>query len=260
MVLIIGGHQRSGTTLLGRLCDSHPEIAVTNELGTFIACGESRLAYCRRMMGRWWDVRNRWAFDSSYAGSPGKNSRNLLFVSRYLINVLRYSQDVVDVHAIEAALRSMFPGSRVVGDKWPYYLNVMDRWIGMDNLGVLIVYRDCRDVVSSTLEKARGSWSGMPFGEKVNTAEKVAKRWVNAIELMESLKESAHIIRYEDLVREPDRELEALGEWLGVVPQGFARHMIRDSSIGKHKNGLTEEELGTVMEIAGPTMSRLSYC
>jgi hypothetical protein len=40
---------------------------------------------------------------------------------------------------------------------------------------------------------------------------------------------------------------------------GFPAATIRDNSIGKYANGLSGEELATVMDIAGPTMARHGY-
>jgi hypothetical protein len=258
MILLIGGHQRSGTTLLGHVCNSHPEIAVTHEFGNFLALGRTYKAYSRQIFRRWLNVQNKWAFDSSFGNGRRKNFRNLLFVTRYLFKVYQYRNGLIDILAIESALRSVFPGANIVGDKWPDFVFLLDRLVKLDELFLVIIYRDCRDVVSSTLEQARTRWPSH-FAKNVDTAEKVAKRWLQAIEAMERHKGNIHIMRYEDLIRRPDQELEVLGRWLGVDPGGFAKSMVRDSSIGKYKTRLSREELATVMEIAGPTMARLGY-
>jgi hypothetical protein len=67
MVLLIGGHPRSGTTLLRNLCNGHPEMTVTNELGSFSRPGQRYWTYSYSMLRWWWNVKNRWAFDSSYS-------------------------------------------------------------------------------------------------------------------------------------------------------------------------------------------------
>ena len=67
------------------------------------------------------------------------------------------------------------------------------------------------------------------------------------------------VMRYEDLIKDKDRELKVLGEWLGVDPAGFDAEMIRDTSIGKYENGLSDEDLRMVMDIAGPTMAKMGY-
>ena len=66
-------------------------------------------------------------------------------------------------------------------------------------------------------------------------------------------------MHYEDLIKEKERELKVLGEWLGVNPAGFDAGVIRDTSIGKYKTGLSDEDLTTVMDIAGPTMAKMGY-
>jgi hypothetical protein len=163
------------------------------------------------------------------------------------------------VRAIETVLQSIFPQTRVVGDKYPEYVFWLDEFAQIDSLYSLIIYRDCRDVTNSTLKKAKTTWRDKSWVKKINTAEKIAKRWVRAIEMMERHKDKLHIIRYEDLMREPKRELKALGRWLGVDPAGFPEKMVRNTSIGKYKSGLSDEELATVINIAGPTMERLGY-
>jgi len=44
-----------------------------------------------------------------------------------------------------------------------------------------------------------------------------------------------------------------------VDPAGFPTKMVQNTSIGKYKRELTDDEMATVMEIAGPTMERLRY-
>lgn len=122
------------------------------------------------------------------------------------------------------------------------------------------MYNDCRDVASSTLKRFRAvERNNKEWIENLSMAETIAKRWVQAIELMESHAEKLHIIRYENLIKQPDQELEALGGWLGVNPSGFSKEVIQNTGIGKYKEGLSKEELATIMNIAGPTMARLGY-
>lgn len=74
MVLLIGGHPRSGTTLLRNLCHGHPEMTVTNELGSFSEPGRRYWTYGYSMLRRWSNVKDRWAFDSSLTtGLPYQN-------------------------------------------------------------------------------------------------------------------------------------------------------------------------------------------
>lgn len=256
MVLLIVGHIRSGTTLLRNLCDSHPKIALTSELNYFSGLGktygENSLILLNRLWGKTINSRMslRW------------HVRYYAFVVCYLFKIGRYRKGLIDVAAIEATLQSIFPKASIVGDKTTNYLFLLDEFVAVSGLSFLIIFRDCRDVISSTLERVRTKWRKQPWAKKIDTAEKIAKRWVHCIEIMERHKDKIHIIRYEDLVQDPRRELEALAKWLEADATGFSEHVIRrisNSSIGKYKTGLTNEELKTVMKIAGTTMARLGY-
>jgi hypothetical protein len=257
MILLIGGHRRSGTTLLISLLNSHSEIAITHEFYYFYGLGKTYTEHSHQLLKRLWDktIRNRKMRLKGHL-------RNYSFVARYLFNMQRYHDGLVDVAAIRSTLHSIFPEVRIVGDNTPDYVFLLDKFVVAGGLSCWIIFRDCRDVTSSTLERFHEKWHKYAWMQNVNTAEKVARRWVHCIEIMERQKDKIHMIRYEDLVREPRNELERLGKWLEVDHNGFSERIIstiRNTSIGKYKSGLTDDELKTVMEIAGPTMARLGY-
>jgi hypothetical protein len=185
--------------------------------------------------------------------------RGHVFAARYLFNIHKLNREIIDVPTIEAALRSIFAKTLIVGDKLPDYVFSLNELVETGGLSCLIIYRDCRDETSSVLEKTRTTWRNKMLVKDYNTTEKIARSWVLAIEQMERYKDNVHIVRYEDLVHNPERELFALGNWLGVDPAGFSTKMLQNTSIGKYKRALADEELTTVIEIAGPTMERLRY-
>lgn len=267
-LLLIGGRPRSGTTLLRDLCDAHPDITLTHEFGTFAALDEPYHAYRKRILSKWraqpilqcrtfrplptMSRSRRWAI----------STRGHLFAIRYLRKIRRYRPGCIDLSAVEATLREVFPGASIVGDKTPEYVHLLDKLAPTSGLSSVMIYRDCRDVTSSHLKLARTSWSNQWWIRDQDTAEKVAKLWVTAVDTMERHRDRIHIVRYEDLVREPRRELTALAEWVGVDPAGFSEgtwKSVRDDGIGKHRSSLSEQELKAVMDIAGPTMARLGY-
>jgi hypothetical protein len=267
-LLLIGGRPRSGTTLLRDLCDVHPDITLTHEFGTFLALNEPYDVYRDKILRRWRaqrilhcrirrsrrSKRRLWRWAISLRGHA--------FAIRYLGKIRRYRPGCIDLSAVEATLREVFPRAGIVGDKMPDYVHLLDELAPASGLSSVMIYRDCRDVTSSHLKLARTSWRNQGWIRDQDTAEKVAKLWVDALETMERHRDKIHIIRYEDLVREPRRELTALAEWLGVDPAGFPERSmksVRDNGIGKHSNGLSEQELEAVMNIAGPTMARLGY-
>jgi hypothetical protein len=164
----------------------------------------------------------------------------------------------VKATAVEAALRDLFPYKRIVGDKLPLYVFQLATLTRIPNVSLLVVLRDARDVVSSTLQRVRHVWDRRSW-QNFDTAEALAYRWVRSVEEMERYREWVHVIRYEELVREPKRELEGLAAWLGVNPSGFPITMVHATSVGKHQMGLTQNEIDKVMQIAGPAMARLGY-
>ena len=89
MGLIIGGHMRSGTTLLWKLCNSHPDILVTLEFGCYIGTGKSYLKHCREILRRCWENRN-----DDFLIETGLPSSRLLdncrFVMQYLLKIRKY--------------------------------------------------------------------------------------------------------------------------------------------------------------------------
>jgi hypothetical protein len=260
MILMIGGHPRSGTTLLQTLCYLHPDVAMSNEFGNLVYLGRSYEEYARHIFDRWRRVQGKLAFDISYHGNPRiMKIRNLWFVMHHLYHFRRQYQGKVTAVSLEATYRAMYPKATVVGDKWPHYLFRMDKYVLEDDLTRLVIYRDCRDVTSSFLAKARTSWQNTDWVRNVDTAEKVAAKWVRGIEIMETYAEKLIVLQYEALMREPEQELKRVSEVIGLDPAGFRIDMIDPGSIGKYQKGLTSEELDTVMAVAGPTMARLGY-
>ncbi len=260
MALMICGHPRSGTTLLQQLCDGHPELGVTNELGNFTHLNRFYPAYAHHLLDRWQRVQGGWAFDVAYAGEKESlRANNLRFVLRHLGHLLQRGLGRVTVPRLEAAYRRSFPQARILGDKWPHYLFILDRFIDDPGLIHLVIYRDGRDVTSSFLKQVRTTWRDAPWVGKIDTAEKIAQRWVRGIDIMERYADKVYIMRYETLMQQPREELNRLAAWLAVDPAGFDSAMIRPTSIGKYQTGLTEAELETVMAIAGPTLARLGY-
>jgi len=95
--------------------------------------------------------------------------------------------------------------------------------------------------------------------KKFITATKAALSWIEAIENMEKNVHQIYSIRYEDLISNPKTVLNDLGHWLDVGPTGFRHKMIRTTSVGKYKQGLSTQELKDINAIAGPAMERLGY-
>lgn len=259
MALLICGHQRSGTTILADVVGRHPDIRLTVEFAEFWQLGCPYPAYVRWILNRWWLLRRRNNLLLPLVLGRLNFLRNHLFVPLYLLAYTRFWREQVSVGTIAGTLRSLFPRARVVGDKWPDYLYHLPQLTASPEAQCLVIYRDCRDVASSSLRMARTEWRNRHFVHSLDTPEKVARRWVKGMQIMESSVGRIHMVRYEDLVTDPDPVLQGVGEWLGVDPGGFPTHYLRGDRIGKHHKGLSPEELGAVIEVAGPTMERFGY-
>ncbi|GAB4277802.1 MAG: hypothetical protein Kow0080_28980 [Candidatus Promineifilaceae bacterium] len=260
MLLLIAGHPRSGTTMLQRLCAGHPQIGLTNEFGILNGLGLSRLAYSRLALQNWQKVRHRWAFHPADAPLPQHYEwRNLRFVLGHVAAVWRYGRSPVTLPVITKAYLHAFPGKTIVGDKLPHYIFTMEKLVPYDDLKRVVIYRDCRDVTSSFLKQARTTWAKMPWVHYVDTAEKIATRWVRTINLMHTHQSQLFIMRYETLAAQPDQELNRLAAYLDVDTAGFDAGLVSDRSIGNYRQGLTAVELADVMRVAGETMARLGY-
>jgi hypothetical protein len=258
MAIIIGGHPRSGTTLLQQICNNHPDVTVTLEFANFTSVGSSFTNYSRSIFKHWWRHRKRSFLVNKAEKKWDLLLQNHVFVAQYLfkINQIRSSKNI-NLEDIEATLKAIFPKSCIVGDKMPSYVFNLDKLAKVEKLKRIIIYRNCLDVTSSTLQ-IQTAWLNNSLIRDTNSVESIAKQWVKAIELMEKHAEKLHIIRYENLIENREQELDLLGKFLEIDSQGFPR-IGTNKSIDKYQSNLSEQDIETVMKIAGSTMERLGY-
>lgn len=256
MALIITGLHGSGKTLLRKLCNSHPDIKVTEEFMNFMKLNIPYREHVQFLRKNWYTYplvsteSKLWHFKSG------------IFLARYLIALQSYRHVLISAADIETVLRHIFPRATVVGDVFNHYVFVLDTLVNVPSLFLVILYRDCRDVAATISRKFRSELScrQKPFWlEQIATSENVARRWVSAIEMMERYVNKVHTIRYEDLVTDPKRVLTDFGNWLGVDAKGFRHQMIHTNKIGEYKQYLSNREVAEILAVAGPTMERLGY-
>lgn len=265
MTLLISGHQRSGTTLLRRVCDGHPQMQVANEFGCFADVGLTVAQAWRQRLAQWRLVNGRWAFDSQFANHPRRHWQNLWFTVRYGLHLAKVTQGNVAANNVADALQKTWGAETAVsGDKWPQYMPLLANLLQNEEVKGIIIYRDCRDVTSSFLEKVRTVWRTRSWASELDSADKIARNWVTQIELMEQLAgqfgpTKLHLIQYERFVTEPAQSLAELAGWLGILPENFSQKQVRASSIGKYRQGLTPDEIAQVESIAGEKMQDLEY-
>ncbi len=143
MALIIAGDPRSGTTLLARLCNQHPDIQVTMEFREFRSINVGYAEHVRGLRKNWYrrQIMGRRTLRNRLASG--------VFLAEYLLRLLPLARGQIGVKEVEGVLHSMFPQARIVGDKYPRYVFQLDNLARESGLQIVVIYRDCRDVTSS---------------------------------------------------------------------------------------------------------------
>lgn len=253
--LLIGGHPRSGTTLLCRVMNSHPDVALTYEFRTFMGLNMRYRKSIAQLRRNWY---KRSILDWRARKTTGTIQETFLIL-RYLIHLYAYRQPTVGTATITQALNQIFPDKAFVGDKYPGYIFRLNRLVDEPDLQRIIIYRDCRDVAVSAIKMANTKWRTHKVKQNMNSADKVAARWLKAMQKMEEHEEYIHIIRYEDILSSPDEVMGRLAQRLALDPDGFKISNIRSDNSGKFKTTLTEADLADIDRIAGDMMRKYDY-
>jgi hypothetical protein len=252
-LLMVSGHPRSGTTLLNNLCNSHPDISMTFEFKVF---NNLNIPYVRHRRG----VRHQWWQHRIVVLGKGKSQRrrkldSFIFVLKYAFWLRIATHGVVTIESVRFALDRAMPHHKYVGDKFPNYSRNLSRHLRLDDMKILVIYRDCRRVVKSVFNR---DWDGVNL-ERFADARTTSQSWVQDIETMQKYQDKVHTVRYEALLDNPQQALEELGEYLGVDPQGFDAKLIKKGKSARHQRELTDEDMEQILEVAGPTLERLGY-
>lgn len=256
-LLVIAGHHRSGTTMLASLVNTHPKIAVTLELSQFMSLDRIFPLHMYRLRN---PQRHAYVFPSSPTYPQLRwRLHNLYQTLLYAIRVFRGPLSKVQHHDILRSMHAMYPSASYVGDKYPDYIYEMQYLVTIPQMVGLVMYRDPRDVAASTLEAVDRHWKKHQWSHQLNTPAKVARRWMDAMNIASDLADRLYIIRYEDLVANPKAEMARLGEFLRLDPEQFDTSFVFDSSVGSYQQRLTAEQITEVEAIAGPMMSKYGY-
>ena len=263
------GSQRSGTTMLRLMLNNHPNLAIPHE--------SAFITIYHRKLGQYGDLGNR------------DNAKRMLedIMRHPLVQRGKLVADPEAVLArpigsyrdlVEAVFRSYAAalGKPRWGDKTPFYTDDIDiiRRIFPD-AKILHLVRDGRDVVLSqkSIEWMSGNLPKLvlDWQWKTTIAHKVGA--VLGRDFLE--------LRYEDLVREPERSLRAICDFLdepydptmleysdsaeAVVPEEslkWHRNSVKapdPSQLNKWKRGLSKPERILFEQLAGKTLDLFGY-
>lgn len=250
---MIAGHPRSGTTMLVQLCNTHPRVRVTNEYRCFQGLGRGLREYAKTLhRPRQYDL-----VPGASRAPKRPGLRNMDLHLRFLARLIPHAREVRLEH-VRTALSSLWPEAAVVGDKVPRYLRLMRDFRDTPGLRRVVIYRDCRDIVQSSLARANRDWAHVSWiaGGDV---EAVSRHWMAAMRRLEAVRDSAYVIRYEEFVADPVAGVAGLANYLGVDARGFDPTVIRLSSAGKWRTALTRDQAAAVERTAGETMAAWGY-
>jgi hypothetical protein len=268
MVFIVG-RGRSGTTLLKTLIDTHPGISVAPE-GLFV------MNLLRPSRGRTWNEQNVRRFGREvfleertlrWSVSRDELERRWLALPAEA-SFARHCAEVYEAHA-EATGKD--PG-RLLGDKNPHYSLFVDELMTtFPKARFIHIVRDYRDNVVS--------YQNVPFD--LDGAAALAYRWehYNRVVLDAAEREPLkfHLLRFEDLITEPVRTLDRLGEFLGLswdastlvhtrkkqesLPAWHrnVNEPIDPKLAGRWQNTLSESDVAMLDRICQPLGERLGY-
>jgi Sulfotransferase family len=156
----------------------------------------------------------------------------------------------------------------------------------------LFLLRDGRDVVDSELaSNLKGSWvsrmfdgsTGIEAGERRQFVEQSAYKWLWRTEVVQEAYGAhpgpKHLVRYEDLIREPELQLRGIYDWLGLelseeaLAATIERHAFeemreedrgdgqfsRAATPGYWRESLSEDEQAVVHAVLGEKLRELGY-
>ena len=269
-MLVVGGHPRSGTTLLARLLNLHPAIGVTFEFRPFLGLDRDSPAHwhvLRKDFARRRIVEIKWL--PLWRMSQGRRgprrailgALDRLESARFLLTYGAMIKEAprVTTEVIRSAYLAHFGIKHLLGDKVPEYVFSLDSLVSEPGLVRVLIYRDPRDVAASAIKMFERGWGGGTLGHRLSTPEGVAATWAEAARLMLKHANQCHLVRYEGLVSNPLGELGSLGRSLGVDPAAFQIGMVQGDRVGRGRRELSTQDIEAIERVAAPEMRALGY-
>lgn len=202
------GMAKTGTTLLARVIDQHPRVAVTSEsypftpdnLGSLFnpESGHYRVhGFSNEQVARWHRIWKE-AADSETLQDLAQ------WTGTRFTDLYPFRKTMGEALAAFAART----GATWAGDSWPYY---------MTKLPVLIqAFPGCKFIYN--VRDPRAVWYSGQKWKGRGLGDKIMGDMVAADQLLERARLGArvHVMRYEDLIHEPEATMRAIWEFLGA--------------------------------------------
>lgn len=252
--IIIGGCYRSGTTLLRRILDSHSNIHCPPEVKFF-----------RDLYGYYLndDLKNLRFF--STARQMGLETKELLII---------FGKSFIKCHEL-AAKKS---GKIRWADKNPENLLYLDEWMKLmdGKFNFILIVRNPLDTIASMKEMKFPKTLPSNFEEQVELYKKYT---VAGIKFAQSHEAMSCIVRYEDLVTEPEKVVKDINIFIGEKyedsmltafndslrkkgiedPKILLTKSIHSTSIGRWKNDLSNSEIDYISKRCKKIFKKFNY-
>jgi protein-tyrosine sulfotransferase len=241
-LVVIGGCGSSGTTLLRRMLDRHPEIHCGPESTVFLARISSPA-----------EIAGRFGFDPAVLTRLRDDSRSQAeFIDRFREFCLAAS------------------GKRLWADKTPENIRRFDFVKKhFPNAKLIHVVRDGRDTVCSLRTRA---WMKLGHGSNLDVIRHCARYWARraGAGLRFAGRPDYMELRYEALTHQPETELRRVMDFLGLdwdpamlqADPGASQREARpiyDSALGRWRKELSSTEVNIILREAGMMLAELGY-
>lgn len=244
MLLMVTGHPRSGTEMLLHLCNSHPQVALTLELGSLRTLWVSPRTYAFALLDGW---RASPMPVLQFAGKKDRSWRARWQSTRFVLGLLwqlrAFRHGLVGPRQLEVCYRALLPQAQVVGDKLPNYSLCLDHYAGLEELKCVVIYRHVFSVVQSYQEMLKRKWASVPSLARLDSAEKVAQQWAHSIRQLKRNRHQVLALSYEELMAAPSTQIQLLADWLGVHAGGFSTAAIPRPRPPVRFDGETEQRI-----------------
>jgi protein-tyrosine sulfotransferase len=266
--IVVIGAPRSGTTVLRRLIDAHPNIACPGETNLFVGLG--RLLEDEVISG------------GAHVGVEAGLAHLGVTPDEFSRRARDFAVGFLDRYA-HAQGKARWAEKTAFNS---FYISGLERILG-DSVHYVCLVRHGLDVVCSLDELSRRNGRYLKeihsyICRYARPLEAFAHLWndINrdVLDLLERRGDQAHLIRYEDLIEDPDRELYRLFAFLGEkMPEGivdralgnreptglgdwktYSKTALDSDSIGRWRS-LPRELQAELARIVKPTLERFRY-
>lgn len=215
--IFIVGCPRSGTTLLGLMLDSHPNISIAHEAGIF--------HFLYHHPGK-----QRWRFSSTVDRQRffEKLKLNLNLQKAFgqkTISLATRKLQAVEMLTAKFIVDSLFTaylretGKAIWGEKTPtYYYHISDILSLYPQAAIICLIRDPRAVFASMKRYASHKKSSLGHWWMTGNLEEASMRWLDSYESAMKWKDRIFFVKYEQLVQSPELVLRDLTQHYLNIP------------------------------------------